>query len=261
MRWKRRKKAKLGLLAGVLAFVAGWAVVALLAPDNIFGVERWKGTLWIHLGSHFVDLTVDGRGLGPPTYGQAVKIAEMPSFLYALPVVFVFVASVYVSHEIGGQKLKHYVSNAMAAGMGYFVAALLAMIASDMQPSLSQILLIGVGVAAAVWLGSTLLGFLRNGVGFIGVTSLGTIFAIGALVLLGGVAVAVQIRGIVAVSFVPAIVGGLVVGGEYRARKLGRHSEYPRTAGTRRWLGANWTWVLAVTVVGVALVIGLNGGV
>lgn len=260
MRWKRRKKAKLGLLAGVLAFAAGWAVVALLAPDGIFGVERWKGTLWIHLGSHFVDLTVEGRGLQPPVYGQPVELAEMPSLLYALPVASVFVASVYVSHEIGGQKLKHYISNGMAAGMGYFVAALLAMIGSDMQPSLSQILLVGVGVAAAVWLGSTLLGFLRNGVGFIGVTSLGTIFAIGALVLLGGVAVAVQIRGIVAVSFVPAIVGGLAVGGEYRARKLGRNAQYPRIAGARRWLSGKWTWLLAVTAVGVALIIGLNGG-
>jgi hypothetical protein len=39
---QRRKRMRLGFVTGVLAFCAGWAVIALLAPQGVFNAPAGR---------------------------------------------------------------------------------------------------------------------------------------------------------------------------------------------------------------------------
>jgi hypothetical protein len=224
---------RLGLVTGVLAFCAGWAVIALLAPQGVFNAPRWQNTLWMYLGANTV--TLNTGVLGQNTI-QPVSEAELSEFVYLVPVIAVGVAGSYICSQIQSSRLKHNISNSMAAGTGYFLAALVAMVLSDIRPGISFLLIIALVLGGGLWIGSTLIGALSNEIPLIGIASLGTVVAVGLLVILGGVEILSVIQGLVLISFARAVVVGAGFGLSRRLEQRGRHSEYPRLAGVRHFL-------------------------
>ena len=151
MRRHRRKKLRYGLVSGFVAFAGGWAIATFLTPTDAFtNYPRWQTTLWVFLGAHLVELSsVHTGGIGLNSQ-QPLELFEIPTYIRLVPVVAVTAASVYTCTEISTNRLKQNISNAFGAGTGYFVAGLIAMVASDIQPGISMVLLIGGGVALAV---------------------------------------------------------------------------------------------------------------
>lgn len=264
MRRYRRKKLRYGLLSGILAFAGGWAIATFLTPVDVFGeYPRWQTTLWVYLGAHFVELSsVHTGGIGLDSQ-QPLQLLDIPSFIRLVPLVAVAVASIYTCNEISTNRLKHNVSNALGAGTGYFVAGLIAMVVSDIRPGISFVLVAGGGVALAIWLGSSFVGAVTRGLPIIGVASLGTIAAVGILLLLGGVAILNVVWGLLAIAFGGAAATGAVIGVERELKRRGRrkNSEYPRLHGARSLVETNWKELSAVVIVAVALYVGLTGGV
>ncbi len=264
MRRHRRKKLRYGLLSGFIAFAGGWAIATFLTPANAAtGYPRWQTTLWVFLGAHLVELSsVYTGGIGLNSQ-QPLELLDIPEYIRLVPVVAVAVASIYTCNEISTNRLKQNVSNALGAGTGYFAAGLIAMVVSDIRPEISFVLLIGGGAALAVWLGSSFVGAFTRGLPVIGVASLGSIAALGILLLLGGVAILNVIWGLVAISFGGAAVTGAVIGVERELKRKGkrRNSDYPRFYGLRSFTEANWKEALAVVAVTAALYVGLAGGV
>jgi hypothetical protein len=248
---------RLGLVTGLLAFCAGWAIIALLAPQDVFDAPRWQHTLWMYLGANTVELN---QGLLAQRAVQPVSVADLPEYVYLIPVLAVGVASAYLCSEIQSSRLKHNISNSMAAGAGYFLTALVAMVLSDIQPGISFLLVLALLAGGGLWIGSTLIGALGRGIPFLGIASLGTVVAVGVLVILGGVAVLSVIQGLVMVSFAPAAVVGAGFGVSRSLENRGRQAEYPRVAGLREFLEDSWKETLATVLVVIGLAIGLNGG-
>lgn len=249
---------RLGILTGGLAFCAGWAVVALLAPKAVFDAPRWQNTLWMFLGANTIELN---QGLYAQEAVQPVAIAELPEFVYLLPVVGVAVASAYVCYEIRTNRVKHNVSNALAAGTGYFLTALVAMVLSDIRPTITVVLITALVLGGGLWVGSTVIGALGRGIPFLGIASLGTVVAVGVLVILGGVAILSVIQGLIVVSFAPAAAVGAGFGVSRRLERRGGRSDYPRVAGLQQFFEESWKETLVVSLILIGLFIGLTGGV
>ena len=258
MRYHRRQRMRLGLVTGLLAFCAGWAVIALLAPQEVFDAPRWQNTLWMYLGANTVELN---QGILSQESVQPVNVADLPEYVYLLPILGVGIASSYICSEIQSGRVKHNMSNSMAAGASYFLTALVAMVISDIQPGISFLLIIALVAGGGLWIGSTLIGALSRGIPFLGIASLGTVVAIGIVVILGSVAVLSVIQGLVVVSFAPAMVVGAGFGISRRLERRGRRSDYPRIAGLRDLLEDSWKETLVTVLVLVGLIIGLNGGI
>lgn len=252
----QQKRMRLGILTGGLAFCAGWAIIALLAPKAVFDAPRWQNTLWMFLGANTIKLN---RGLYGQDAIQPVTVAELPDFVYLLPIVGVAVASAYICYEIRTNRLKHNVSNALAGGTGYFLTALVAMVLSDIHPTITFILVIALLLGGGLWIGSTVIGALGQGMPFFGIASLGTVVAIGVLVILGGVAILSVIQGLIVVSFAPAAIVGAGFGVSRRLKRQGGRSDYPRVAGLQQFFKNWWKETLVVSLVLVGLSIGLTG--
>jgi hypothetical protein len=175
-------------------------------------------------------------------------------------VVAVALAAAYTCHEMNSTRVKHNVSNAMSAATGYFLTALLAMVMTDMRPSISMILGIGLLVGAAIWIGSSVLGFFSRGVPFIGVASLGTIAALGIFILMGGVAIFAVVDGLIAIAFGTAVVVGGIFGSSRRLDRIGRRkaNRFNRLYGIKSVLEENWKELLAITIVLTVLILGVS---
>jgi len=254
----RQKRMRLGVLTGVLAFAAGWAAIALLAPQAAFDAPRWQHTLWMFLGANTVELS---QGTFGQETVQPVAVAALPEFVYLIPVVTVAIASAYVCYEIQTNRVKRNVSNAIAAGTGYFLTALVAMVISDIRPTITFILIIALVLGGGLWVGSTVIGALARGIPFLGIASLGTVVAVGVLVILGGVALLSVIQGLIVVSFVPAVGVGAGFGISRRLERRGGHSDYPRLAGLQQFFEESWKETIVVSLIIIGLFVGLTGGV
>ncbi|WP_336136897.1 hypothetical protein [Natronomonas amylolytica] len=262
----RRKQLRYGVSSGVLAFIAGWAVVALTMPTGVFeSTPRWQSTLWVYLGAHLVELSDSHTG----GYGfdsvQPVEIVGFPDIIYLLPVIAVAVAAGYTCYNLYSTRIKHNVSNGLAAGTGYFLTGLVAMFVSNIKPSISIILLFALILGGGIWIGSTLLGYLSGGLPFFGVASLGTIVAVGILVLLGGIAIVASIRGLILMAFGGSIAVGVVVGVsrqlERKGNRYSRDVELPRIRGLQLFVENYWFQILVLVLVAAALIYGISGNV
>jgi len=91
--------------------------------------------------------------------------------------------------------------------------------------------------------GSTIISSSTGGLPFIGITSLGTVAAVGFVVLVGGAAVLSAIGGLVAVALVPPVLVGTAAGSIRRLEKIGgrgRKDGYLRglkLVAEKYWLG------------------------
>lgn len=249
---------RLGVLTGVLAFCAGWAVITLLAPQAVFDAPRWQNTLWIFLGANTIDLN---QGTFGQDAVQPVIVAELPEFVYLIPVAAVAVASAYLCYEIQTNHVKHNISNATAAGTGYFLTALVAMVVSDIRPTITFVLLAALVLGGGLWVGSTVIGALGRGIPFLGIASLGTVVAVGVLIILGGVAIISVVQGLIMISFAPAAAVGAGFGVSRRLKRKGGRSDYPRLAGLQRFLKQSWKETIVVLLIILGLFIGLTGSV
>lgn len=261
MRRYRRKQLRYGLLSGLVLFAGGWAATTFVTPPEVFTeYPRWRTTLWVYLGAHLIELSntyTGGFGFGSR---QPLQILDLPFAIRYVPPIAVTVAAAYTCGEITTHSIQHNISNALAAGTGYFLAGIVAMVLSDIQPGISFILLIGVGVSLAVWLGSSFVGAFTRGLPIFGVASFGSIAAIGFLALLGGMAILNAIWGLVAISFGTAAVTGTVIGIERSMKRKGRrkNSDYPLFSGVKLFVEDNWKELIAVIAIVLALIMGLT---
>ena len=263
MRTARDKQIRYGIPSGILAFLAGWAVVAYLTPENLVGeYPRWQTTMWAYLGTHLIELSnVHTGGLGLGTV-QLLNSDTLPDSISLVPIAAVSLTALYTSYNMRSTRIKHNVSNAIAGGTGYFLTALAAMVISDIQPSLTIILTLALLVGGGIWLGSSFLGLFSRGIPIIGIASLGTIAALGILLFMGGLALLSSIWGLVAISFGVSAVIGLGVGTSRRLERKGRrrNSRYSRLYGLRMYLEKYWKEMVVTGVVLIGLYVGLNGG-
>lgn len=259
----RRKRHRYGLTSGILAFAAGWAAITLILPNSALSAfPRWKTSLWVYLGTHFVRLSdVFFGGVGLNTV-QPVDVVGLQSNVFAIPVAAAGLAGLYTCYEINSTRIKHNIENAMTAGTGYFLCGLAAMILADVRPEVSMILIIALVVGGGIWLGSTVLGFLTGGLPFIGIASLGSIAAIGILMLMGGIAILSAILGLVAISFIAPGLAGALVGISRQLERRGRRhdSRFSRSHGLYSFAHEYWKVIVATGLIAVALFVGLTGG-
>jgi hypothetical protein len=235
-----------------------------LTPDTLFSAyPRWQTTAWVYLGANLVEVSnVHTGGLGFASL-QPVRISSIPDLVHLVPVVVVASAAFYTCYKMdSARRIKHNISNALAAGTGYFLIGLVMMVFSNIQPSISSMLSLALIAGAGLWLGSSFVGAFTRGLPFFGVASLGSIAAIGILLLLGGVAVLSVIWGLVAISFGSAAVVGSAVGMSRRLERRGRGHDvrFARVRGLRSLLESYWLEIVVTSAVVVALVVGINGG-
>lgn len=212
------------------------------------------------LGSHYVDLAVQS-GLSYKTI-QPLAISNVPETVRLFPLIAVAAAASYTSSQIKTRKIKHAISNALGAGMGYFLAGVGAVVLSDMRPEISSLLIIALLVGSSIWAGSAFIRTTTGGLPFIGITSLGTIAAVGILIILGGVAVASALKGLIAISFGVSGGVGLCVGMSRKLESRGKRQSraFPRLYGLLDWGRQNWLESLIVILIIGTLAFGLTGG-
>lgn len=259
----RSKQVRYGLAAGTVAFIAGWASMALLVPEgSISNVPRWQSTIWLYLGAHGVEVVVDQSAIGLPTTIQPLTEASVPGWTRFLPVFVTVPAGTYVATQLRSKRIRDSISNGMAAGVGYLLTAIVAIWVADARPTMVQILAAGGALLLALWLGSAVLSRGTGGLSVISLVSLGTVVLIGLAIIGVGAAVVKVLGGILFAAFgTTGLVGG-IIGVDQRISELGRRqrSDYPRLAGLRQLITENWMELVAVAVVLLALYLGLTGG-
>lgn len=260
MRRLRRRKIRAAAPAALLAFVAGWAVTALVIPETGFDAPRWQGTLWLYLGAHGLELSnvyIGGIGLGTV---KPLELISEPEFLTFVPILAAGLASGYTCWKLKSSRLRHNVENAVAAGTAYVLVGVVAVIVSDMRPTISGLLIVAVIAGAAVWLGSTFIQAFSGGLPFIGISTFGTVAMVGLLLLLGGVAVVGALWRLLVTTYGAALLVGAVVGLNRELEKRGSKGagRLPRLSGLADLVEENWLQIIVVTIVLTALVIGLS---
>lgn len=261
MRRLRRRQLRYGLFSGVIAFAAGWAIVAIRAGSQLFpNTPRWQSTLWVWLGFNRVELSASKLGGLSIEVIQPASAASLPDVFWYLTFPLVGLASAYTCYQIQARSISNNVSNVMNVGGGYFLAGLLAMFASDIQPAISTIVGLAVFSGAALWIGSSVLGLFATGIPVIGVASVGGIAAIGILVLLGGIAVAEAVWWLAVAAFGTAAAVGTIVGTSRQLRRKGRHNSerFYRVQGLKMVLENHWLEIILVAAVAVGLIFGLQ---
>ncbi|MHC3382085.1 hypothetical protein [Haloarcula sp. H-GB5] len=261
MRTHRRKRIKYGLISGAFAFIGGWALTTLILPQALAAdFPRWRTTLWVYLGAHFVEMSdVYFGGIGLETR-QPTQVFPAPNYLTYIPILAAASAAAYSCTELSHEKLRPNVSAAAAVGGGYFLAGLLAMLASDMQPGISFVLIIGLVAGAGVWLGSSFLSTLTRGIPFIGITTLGTIASVGVLLLIGGVTIISSVWGLIGLPYVGALPAGLLIGMSRQFKQAGerRNANFPRLEGLKIVIKDNWKEIIVISFIIIMLSAGLQ---
>jgi len=244
-----------------VAFAAGWAASILLIPETPFTEQpRWRSTLWLYLGFHGIplsDIHLGGMGFGTE---QPTTLVENSEALRYLPLAAVGCAGAYTTKQISTRSIKNTVSNALTAGSAYFLAALIAIVATDMRPGISLLLVVGGGIAGAAWLGSTFLSTFTRGIPFIGITSLGTLIGVGFLVIAGGAALLSILWELIAIAYAGPAIAGILIGTERSLRSDGRtrNSDWPRLASIKYHFRENWIEIVVSAGVVAALYLGLT---
>jgi len=261
---RSRYDRRYAFLSGSLAFVAGWAVVAILAPDGAFTeVPRWRSSLWLYLGAHGIPLSDIYLGGSSFSSTQPLSVIDSSVPFRYVPLAAVIAGAVYTASKFSSTRIKRSVSRTFDAGSAYFLAALAAMVVSDIQPGVSTILLIAGVVAAAAWLGSSFLGTFTRSIPIIGVASLGTILSLGIVLVAGSAAILTMLWQLVAISFGVAAAAGVVTGAERKARKEGKRmsDEWPRATFVKRRIRENWLELGIILVIFGLLYAGVTGAV
>ena len=259
----RQKRLRYALSSAFLSFAAGWAVITLLMPPNVFpDFHRWQTSLWTYLGTHYVrisDVHFGGAGF---RLVDPVATAQLPDYVYLVPVGAVSASAIYTCYNLNSTRIKHNLSNALASGLSYFLIGLAVIVLTDAQPPISMLLIIALVVGGGIWIGSNIMGFLTQGFPFIGIASLGGIAAIGILIIFGGVAILAAILGLVLTSFGVAATVGFGFGMSRKLDRRGRKdgSKFTRSQGLKTLIVDYWEVLLVSGIIGVALFFGLTKG-
>lgn len=263
----QRRQIRYGIIAGVLAFIGGWAITAYFTPLSVFPeYPRWQVTLWVYLGILSVELSdshTGGLGFGTQSVGDIAPTIPI-NLLQGAVVLLVAIAALYACHEISQtSRLKYCLQNALSAGTGYFFAVVGAMIISGMRPEITFVLMTGLVVGGGIWVGSSFVGGLTRGLPFIGIASLGTVAMIGIFLIIGGVAILSELLGPIVVSFGVSAVVGIGVDGSRIIEKHGKQGgadTFPRLNGLYSLVKNNVEIIVVSIVVFIGLFIGLRGG-
>jgi hypothetical protein len=252
------------LFSAAIVFTAGWAVsIILIEEGSINNVPRWKSTLWYYLTNHGIPLSDAYNTQSSVGVSRPLLATEEPSTVREIPVVATVIAGAYTSYQKSTRRIKTAATNALTAGSAYFLIALSATVLTDIQPQISSLLLIGGLIAGAAWLGSSFLGTFTRNIPIIGVASLGTILALGFILIAGSVAIISILWELLAISYAGAAVGGIAVGLEKAVRYRGnrRDTDTPRLAGVKILLKENLKEIVVVVGVAALLYAALTGAV
>ncbi|WP_141212949.1 hypothetical protein [Halorubrum sp. Ea1] len=252
------------LFSAAIVFTAGWAVsIILIEEGSISNIPRWRSTLWYYLTNHGIPLSDAYNTQSSVGVSSPLLATEEPSVVRAVPVAATVVAGAYTSYQKSSHRIETAATNALTAGSAYFLIALSATVLTDIQPQLSSLLLIGGLIAGAAWLGSSFLGTFTRNIPIIGVASLGTILALGFILIAGSAAIISILWELLAISYIGAAIGGVGVGVEKTIRHRGkrRDTETPRLAGAKILFKQNLTEIVVVVVVATLLYAALSGAV
>lgn len=251
MRRLRKRQLKYGVTSGVFVFGVLWLTAALTIPQEPpGGLPRWKASLWLLLGMHFIEIVAD---TGSFTTGavDVTQLSEAPlNWLRIAPPVALAGASFYAARQISRtRRLRYNIENAATVLVGYLPLLILAFIISDANPQLETALTIVSIAAVAIYIGSVVLSKLTDRLPFFGVTSLGTIILVGLITLVVGVEVLTTFAG----GF--AILGGGVLVGALGTYLLRAGS----TGHLRGWIARNAPMLFVFLILSGGLYIVLDG--
>ncbi|SNR58149.1 hypothetical protein SAMN06266787_10541 [Halorubrum ezzemoulense] len=252
------------LFSAAVVFTAGWAVsIILIEEGSISNIPRWRSTLWYYLTNHGIPLSEAYNTQSSVGVSSPLLAAEEPSIVRTIPVAATVVAGAYTSYQKSTHHIKTAATDALTAGSAYFLIALSATVLTDIQPQLSSLLLIGGLIAGAAWVGSSFLSTFTRNIPIIGVASLGTILALGFILIAGSAAIISILWELLAISYIGAAIGGVGVGAEKAIRRRGkrRQTNTPRLTGTKILLKENLTEIIVVVGVAILLYAALTGAV
>lgn len=194
MRIKERQK-RYGFLLGVLAFLAGWGTLYVLAPSlNQESIPRWLEVTWMYLSAHYVEISglqLSGLG-GLGSQVDFVGYLEIP-LARAIPPLMLAIVGILANDIIGySTKIAHLAKNSASVLTGYAIALLVAYLLSMANPGVALLLIAIVIGFGALYLGSTLVNQV-GGIPIFGITSLGALAVIGLIVLIAGVSLVIDL--------------------------------------------------------------------
>jgi hypothetical protein len=198
-----------GSVIGATSFLTGCVITYLILPEKILTeFSGWEPVVWVYLNAHFV--TISGTQVqGLAGLFQSVDLIESYPGLEALrvvPVLLVIIGGLVMIEVMGyTRRVKYLVQNATSVAIGYAMTGLFGFIISGAQPGVGLIILIGVVVALAAMVGSTITNAITPNLEFFGIVSLGSVIMIGLLVILGGAVVIQAIWPLFAVSLVGGV--------------------------------------------------------
>lgn len=189
------RQQRYGFILGVLAFILGWGILYLLAPSlELEGVDRWMEVTWTYLSAHYI--TIAGIQVsGASGFGTSVDLIRMLNIpvARAIPPLVIALAGIFANDIIGyTTRFSHLAKNTASVLTGYGLALLLAYLQSMANPGIAlAVTAVFIGFVA-LYLGSTLVG-LVGGIPIFGVASLGTLAAIGLIVIFAGISLLIAL--------------------------------------------------------------------
>lgn len=215
MRRLRKKRLKYGISTGVFIFGVLWLVTLLILQDNPYSqIERWRASLFLLLGMHFIEIsTTNFASANGLLVGAESVFSNIPVWeLRLLPIILITIGAGYTTSKISNtREFKYILENATAITLGYFPAFAIAFWISNINPELEMVVIIGLGLPAVIYIGSTVLQKLTGNLPFFGIASLGSIIILGIFVLIVGVTLISALGPAIAMMGTGIIIGSIGV--------------------------------------------------
>ncbi|MFB6200649.1 MAG: hypothetical protein ABEI98_01415 [Halorhabdus sp.] len=196
----------LGVVAFAAARVASWFAI----PNGLLPPGHSRVVVWMALSAAGLDITAVAV-TGPFQLGGADLSAAVERFRYlrAVPPAAVAVAAILANDVVGyTTRARHILENSLWVLPGYWVAVAAAALWSGARPGLTVFVFVaGIG-AAALFVGSRIVGGLVGGIPVLAFASLGTVALIGLVAVLGAAAIVGAFWAVVWQSMGAALIGG-----------------------------------------------------
>lgn len=210
----RQRQLVYGSIFGVATFLVGWAITYLLTPPEILtGLPEWKATLWVFLSAHFISISGVQLGGMRTMFTKVDLIAQLPMLqsLRVVPVLITALGGIMMVEAVGyTRRFSYLLQNSGALLIGYLSAGLIAFVVSEAQPDVAMLVVLGVVIGGAAFIGGTVTQRLTGSIPVFAITSIGGIILIGLLIILGGFVILQSIAPLVAISVVGITVGAIL---------------------------------------------------
>ena len=189
------RRQRYGFLFGLGAFVLGWGLVYMVAPELTDGdTDRWLPVTWVYLSAHHIPISgLQTEGLS--AVGTAVNYKQEVGvpLASAIPVLALLVSAATTADIVGYTgRFDHLISNCLAPLYGYLPALFVAYVWSAANPTIAIFVAIVFLAGVALYLGSAVVGQLAQ-IPFFGVTTLFGVIGVGLVILLAGASLLVAL--------------------------------------------------------------------